>query len=169
MTVCCGKSLGPIRTPWCGAVHCAVVYRVQSVSEEFGVRFDTGPVCLVEELAVWRRSGCRAGERTRGKYLHTVLFVVTRIGVLSEKVKRRSMGPNLERTCRGYLGFESREELVVAVTGEAGKRMKGTGQECGNRLGGCLDGTADRETRRYTIKETSPTSPLQTENKEIVT
>ena len=46
------------------------------------------------------------------------------------------MGPNLERECHNSLGSEPRKKLVVASTGEAGERMKDTGQELSNRVGG---------------------------------
>ena len=46
------------------------------------------------------------------------------------------MGPNLDRACHNSLGSEPREKLVVAATGEAGEKVKGIGQEFGNRVRG---------------------------------
>lgn len=46
------------------------------------------------------------------------------------------MDPNKEGACSDSLGLESKEELIVASTGKAGKRMRDTGQEFGKRVAG---------------------------------
>lgn len=46
------------------------------------------------------------------------------------------MDPNKEGACSDSLGFESKEELIAAAAGKAGKSLKDTGREFGKRVAG---------------------------------